>query len=245
MNPRVAGTIAKAAGPLFHPIVLSYLLIHDVGSWRFVPAWFRSFRRTFSPLSAAVPWLPFKATSWLESYLRSDMKVFEYGSGGSTIFLTRHSGEVFTVEHDRIWHGLVAAALSRRGVTNCRCVLCEPRPIERSSTELSGSGCESVVPDERQWEYPGMDFSDYVNTINAYPDRSFDLILVDGRARGACLRQAVRKIRAGCYVMLDNSNNPEFAEALAVMGAYERIDFHGIAPGWPPARWTTSVWHVV
>jgi hypothetical protein len=39
MNPRVAGTIAKAARPLFHPIVLSYLLIHDVGSWRFVPTW--------------------------------------------------------------------------------------------------------------------------------------------------------------------------------------------------------------
>jgi len=42
--------------------------------------------------------------------------------------------------------------------------------------------------------------------------------LTNGGIIAACLRRAVRKIRAGCYVMLDNSNNPEFAEALAVMG---------------------------
>jgi hypothetical protein len=112
-------------------------------------------------LSAAVPWLPFKATSWLESYLRGDTKVFEYGSGSSTIFLTLHSGEVLTVEHDRVWHGLVAAALQQRGITNCRYVLCEPRPIEKSSTQVSGAVREGVVSDERQWEYPDMDFSDY------------------------------------------------------------------------------------
>ena len=245
MNPRAVGTIAKVTGPLFHPIVLSYLLIHDVGSWRFVPAWFRSFRGTFSPLSAAIPWLPFKATRWLESYLRADMKVFEYGSGGSTMFLTQHTGQVFTVEHDRVWYGLVVAALLQRGITNCRYVLSEPRNIERLSSEIFGAGREDPVQDERQWEYPDMDFSDYVNTINAYPDRSFDFVLVDGRARGACLRLAVRKVQLGRYVMLDNSNNVEFAEALATMNSYERIDFHGIAPGWPPARWTTSVWRVI
>ena len=127
MNPQLVSKIAKATGPLFNPLVLLYLLIDEFTSWRLFPAWFESFRRHYSLLQAAMPWLPFKATHWLRSYLRRDMKVFEYGSGGSTIFLAQHAGKVFTVEHDKNWYTRVSLALRERGLANCFYELREPR----------------------------------------------------------------------------------------------------------------------
>jgi len=99
--------------------------------------------------------------------------------------------------------------------------------------------------DEREWEYPGMSFDGYVKTIDAHPDETFDLILVDGRARADCSKRALCKIRKGGYLMLDNSNDSMIVEFLRFMEVCPRTDFHGIAPGWPPARWTTSLWHIV
>lgn len=244
MDLEVARKIAGAAGPFFPLIRLAQLLVLDVASWRFVPAWFNSFRSTFSPVKAGVPWLPFRATDWLESHVHGDMKVFEFGSGGSTIFLSQHARSLHTVEHDRVWHETISAALKQRGITNCCYMLREPQPINGSFRTSDGLGEGTVVLDEREWEYPRMNFVHYVDAIEQHPDRSFDLILVDGRARGACLQQAIRKIRADGWVMLDNSNSPEFINATAAMRSYERTDFHAIAPGWPPARWTTSVWQV-
>ena len=33
-----------------------------------------------------IPWVTHGAKKWLDSYLKKDMKVFEWGSGGSTLY---------------------------------------------------------------------------------------------------------------------------------------------------------------
>jgi predicted O-methyltransferase YrrM len=47
---------------------------------------------------------------------------------------------------------------------------------------------------------------DYANALDVYPDASFDLILVDGLRRDACLSRALGKLKPGGYVYLDNSD---------------------------------------
>jgi hypothetical protein len=64
---------------------LFYLLIGDLKSWRCFPKWFSSFRPGRSFVGEAKPWIPFEAANWLQHYLKPHMKVFEYGSGGSTV----------------------------------------------------------------------------------------------------------------------------------------------------------------
>jgi hypothetical protein len=83
-----------------------------------------------------------------------------------------------------------------------------------------------------------------VRVIECHPDGHFDLVVVDGQARKACIAHAIKKIRRGGYLLLDNSNNADIVDTVDAMPPYRRTDFYGVAPGWPPARWRTTVWEI-
>lgn len=48
------------------------------------------------------------------------------------------------------------------------------------------------------------------------PDRSLDFAVVDGASRAACVRKAIRKVKNGGYVDLDNSDKTSPAVAMCV-----------------------------
>ena len=89
-----------------------------------------------------------------------------------------------------------------------------------------------------------MSFERYVKSIDDYPDRFFDMVLVDGRARKFCLEHAPKKIRPGGYLLMDNSSTPEYLEFYVPLGRYSRFDITSIAPFWPPSRWRSSGWQI-
>jgi hypothetical protein len=127
------------------------------------------------------------------------MKVFEYGSGGSTIFLSERADQVFSVEHDKNWHTLVSQALARRGITNRSYGLREPRSTLGTSSGEEDSGRSEFMFDEREWEYPDLSFDAYVKSIDAHPDRP------RGWTRSSSLhRSRLPRIRRGGYLMLYN-----------------------------------------
>lgn len=45
------------------------------------------------------PFIPYAAFDWLSSWLEPDMRVFEYGSGNSTVWFSQNASEVCTVEN--------------------------------------------------------------------------------------------------------------------------------------------------
>jgi hypothetical protein len=228
-------------GPLFDPLYLFYLLVDDIKSWRYFPKWISSFRSELSLLDEAKPWIPFSAATWLEHYLQPIMKVFEYGSGGSTIFLSERVQEVYSIEHDREWHARVSKVLAQCGITNCFYVLHEPKPIAGAFSAIDDPQVSRFIYDDY---YPGTTVDEYVGAIDVHPDHTFDLVLVDGRVRTECIQHALSKIRSGGYLMLDNSNNADTAEIVHKLRTYAHIEFRSIAPGWPPARWTNTVWKI-
>lgn len=58
-----------------------------------------------------IPWLTFPAIAFLESRVRSDMRVFEYGSGNSTLWWARRVAFVESCEHDLDWAQVVQPLL--------------------------------------------------------------------------------------------------------------------------------------
>jgi len=52
---------------------------------------------------------------------------------------------------------------------------------------------------------------DYFN-LDQYPDEAFDFILIDGSERGNCAKSAVKKLKRGGYIYLDNSDKHSTAE---------------------------------
>ncbi len=193
------------------------LLRRDPDGIRFVVPFLRSLSAG-SPLADATPWLTFRAIRWLTANLDPNMRVFEYGSGGSTLFFANRVGEVISVEHDPEWHARTNAAIAARDIRNCTYLLRPPTPNAHSRFTSTDR------------EYEGLDFADYVTAIDAYPDESFDLVSVDGRARTACVLAARTKVRPGGLILLDNSDRPEYSEAIEALETYERLDFPGLAP---------------
>jgi hypothetical protein len=207
------------------------LLRRDLPGLRHSLPYLRSLLPGKSALADGVPMMPFGAIAWLRAYVRPGMKVFEYGSGGSTIFFASHVGQIVSVEHDPEWYERTAERLG-------------PLPPDNSSYVLQppdeGANAEFGSTDER---YRSMNFESYVKTIDDYADEHFDLVVVDGRARTACVLRALPKIRRGRFLLLDDSYRSEYSPAMAALAGQRRTDFRGLAP-YNTDLGQTTVWEI-
>lgn len=149
-------------------------------------------------------WWTFDAIERVEAFLtaRPNARVFEYGSGASTIWLAKRCGQVISVEHDAPWHTLVQDRLG--GLTHVDLILRPP-----------GAADPGFPSEKPGWTDAG--FRDYVTEIDAHAP-GFDLIVIDGRARAACLAHAIPRLAAGGMILFDNSGRQRYRAAIAQSG---------------------------
>jgi protein-L-isoaspartate O-methyltransferase len=107
-----------------------------------------------------VPWITFRAIDSLDRYLTPDMSVFEYGAGGSTLYLTKHVRSVVSVEHDEAFYEGVKDILAQRAIDNCELMLHKPEPCTEGSRHFASY----------QDKYKNQCFESYVSAIDSYPD---------------------------------------------------------------------------
>lgn len=157
---------------------------------RFALRWLLSLRSGRNALVDGTPWIPYRAAEWLESYLEPTINVFEWGSGGSTIFIARRAGRLVAVEHSPVWEARIAGMLRRRSITNCDLLF-----VGADAPGAGGEACHEARFDSLWVDGEKTSFERYVKTIDAYPDGHFDLVSVDGHARLACIARAVPKVR--------------------------------------------------
>jgi predicted O-methyltransferase YrrM len=165
------------------------------------------------------------------------MRIFEYGSGGSTIYLAKKGERIVSVEHDAQWYQAVNENLKRYQISNVEYILKVPLkkdtairdpadPYSYSSgfkRQLQGSGFKK--------EFQGMDFSEYVKTIDNFEDHYFDVILIDGRARSSCIMHSVNKVKSNGVIILDNSDRKRYTFAqIKYLSYYKCKRYFGICP---------------
>ena len=72
---------------------------------------------------------------------------------------------------------------------------------------------------------------DFATTITAFPDESFDLVLVDGQdERVGCVESAAPKLKRGGLLVLDDSDRPEYRRVDRVLESWPRRVFIGLKP---------------
>lgn len=154
------------------------------------------------------------------------MRVFEYGSGGSTLYWLQHGAEVVSVEHDPGWGVALKERLGPAAAVDYR--LIEPQlvatssPTDPSDPAAYGSGDEA---------FRRHSFRQYANQIDGFPDQHFDIVLVDGRARPSCVAHSARKIRPGGLLVLDNADTPYYTlHTERHLRNYEARHFYGVGP---------------
>ena len=64
-----------------------------------------------------LPWFNFSFIKLLEERLSSDLNVFEYGSGASTLFFSNRCKHVTSIEHDKNWFEKIKILVSRNSNT--------------------------------------------------------------------------------------------------------------------------------
>ncbi|HVO74842.1 MAG TPA: hypothetical protein VMT35_12515, partial [Ignavibacteriaceae bacterium] len=79
--------------------------------------WYKSFRRkqSIDKDGNPIPWNTYSFIKFIEPRLKSHFKVFEYGSGNSTLWYAKRVKSVKSVEHDKDWFDLI----SKKAPSNC------------------------------------------------------------------------------------------------------------------------------
>lgn len=197
--------------------VLEFFL-RNPGDLALLPRYLRE--RDAPTIELRSPWWPYSAIDWVGAALPQHPRVFEFGGGGSTLWLEDQGAAVTVVEHDEHWHHQLAPLLG----TGTR-LLFRPTTASGAITSVAAPGY----------------FDSYVNAIEEEADNSLDLVIVDGRARVECARQAKSKVKPGGLLLFDDTDRPRYQPAIDMLSSWERHDFAGVKPGQRhPAQ--TSAW---
>lgn len=193
-------------------------LISNPREFFFVPRWLRE--RNDSMMELRQPWWPYGMANYVNSILPPEPCVFEYGGGGSSIWLADRGAVLTIIEHDQNWVLQLRRALPR----NADVTFIPPQEIG-----VIGSAAHNAY------------FDSYVQAIDNYPDESFDLVVIDGRARVDCVTHARSKVKRGGLLLLDDSDRSRYKDAREAMASWYGKTIAGLKPGSPiPA--TTTVW---
>ncbi len=154
------------------------------------------------------PWIVPAAVGWLRRRIRSDWAVLELGSGRSTVWFARRAGSVLSFEDNEYWYPRTQERLAEAGLTNVDLRLREVEGFPKEVAEL--------------------------------PDASFDLVLVDfleapAVTRIDALKPAMKKVRPGGYLLLDDSDRPGYREAYELLDGWRERRFIGVKDEWPEA----------
>lgn len=176
-----------------------------------------------------IPWWCFSAISHVETFLGNHAgaaRAFEYGPGASTVWLARRCGSVVFIEHDESWWNSFEPLVS--DLKNVTGRLVQPRLLSPGEQSVYGSA-------RAGWRQ--YDFKAYVRAIDE-AQAPFDLIVIDGRARAACLAAAAWRLKPDGLIVFDNSNRRRYRAALASCG-FPKRRYRGLTPAAPYPTETT------
>ena len=165
-----------------------------------------------SPLRQGLPWWSFDAIDWVRKNHKRLNDAFEWGSGGSTIFLGKLCGSLYSIENNSTWLSKVGDKIAELELRNVR--------IELKGIDLS-------TPN-------GFKNSEYHSSLS----KKYDLIVIDGEdhfgpeskwsAREICFEKAEHHIREHGAIIVDDSwRYPKIRE---ISKAKEIMIFQGIGP---------------
>ena len=124
------------------------------------------------------------------------MNIVEFGAGGSSIFFLKRGTKLTSIEHDEKWIENVRKKVPKKLQNNWSYHLIKP------NNDIT------KVPSPES----------YLAPLNKLTDSSIDLFLVDGRHRVESIKRSMDKIKPGGYLVLDNSDRPEYSKS------YELLD---------------------
>lgn len=153
-----------------------------------------------------VPFLVMDAIRYLGEMVKPDMKVMELGGGNSSLWFLSKGAKLTTYEHDIHWAQMVYDTVDKN-----------PSKYNQDKFELRVMKGASTL-----------------NDMIKQDDASYDIILIDSMneftRRNDCIRIAMKKIKPGGWLVLDNSDNPVNWKGAELLEGKDMIRFTGFGP---------------
>lgn len=162
-----------------------------------------------SAIEQALPWISWKAIDFLQTYLRPNLRVFEWGGGGSTLFFSRKGCHVTTVESNENWLHVINANREKDQLTS-------------GSTEIRFIPAETEAPEK---------IKEYIESVR--DGAPWDIVLLDGLERSYvsrldCLKEIPGTVRSGGLVIVDDSYRAMYREIPEILEGWKREVFRGL-----------------
>ncbi len=115
------------------------------------------------------------------------------------------------------------------------------------SVEHAGPWVQSIrqkaIPSVRVIEVAVSQADTYVNTIES-TGKLFDVVVVDGECREACLALAPNRLKSDGIIILDNSERPAYRDGISQLcdKGFRQVDFIGMGPI-NTYEWMTSIFY--
>lgn len=162
-----------------------------------------------------IPHIAPKVTELLNKYLTKKMSVFEWGSGGSTIWISRRVKIIHSIEADEHWYNFLIEKIKEEKISN---ITIDYHP----QTYL-----KLMLTEERKKEIE-EDPDSYTNNIEK-DNTKYDLIIVDGLVpfRNKCLGRALYFIKKEGRILFDDFQHPGFQSSKDLLLLNDwKIDFY-------------------
>lgn len=204
---------------MFLKFIVSFIAIPSKFKLDFIKSMLFGDVAEFPPL----PWMNYKVINYIDRKIKASPCVFEYGSGCSTLYWASRGAKIISVEHDTMFYNKLSMKLD----DNVRYHLVEPQ-VE--------SALKPHMPEDPAMyhsdDYEGYSFESYVKSIDVYPDEYFDVVVVDGRSRPACIKHALPKIKKGGMLVLDNSDRSYYTRQTSpLLKDWTAKTFRGLVRG--------------
>lgn len=153
-----------------------------------------------------VPWYTEESIEYLEENLKDTFVGFEFGAGGSTVWIAKRIKHLTVAEDSEDWFNEIGKTLKKENLNNVDLHL-----LEREN-------------------------EDYVNKILEFPDHHFDIVFIDGRDRIKCLNNSISKIKPGGVLLFDNWQRKRYVGGFEPVENWEMLHFPPVTKEEPPWR---------
>ena len=192
---------------------------------RYVWRWLKSQESDFL-IKNKLPWITFGAIDYLDKLNFQGKSVFEFGSGGSTLYCLKRGAKCISIEHDRSWYERLRFILTNEVQVDYRFV---PSSYHPNQNDFDASDPDDFSSDEYPQKH--QRYEAYVRQIDYFPDHAFYVVIIDGRSRAACIKHAVTKVQPNGYLILDNAERAYYTQKTAIfLNDFEEMRFAGCMP---------------
>jgi predicted O-methyltransferase YrrM len=170
-----------------------------------------------SPAEIGLPWIAHGAFLYMENFLTPNMRILEFGCGGSTLYFAKKVGQVISIEDNHEWYTVMKERTNTFSGVELRHI-----PVDKEF--ISGEFASNM--DELKHTHS---YKTYALGASEVQNESIDVLVIDGRARIGCLRTNLSKVKRDGIVLFDNTDRTAYATGIQeILGEWDRFDFSGV-----------------